>query len=190
MGSDYSILIVEYVTLLVLGMVLVLDNLRITICLGTLNLNRPCRKRIALSFGAFETLTPILGFIIGYSVAEKIEPWLGYIGPMTTAAYGIYIISLSKNKEKLYKGSSQLWLVLGLPFSLSLDNLMAGIGLGLIGFQIIPFAIIVGISSCIVSVIGFRVGDLIRRFLFNRSLIINGTILVAVSASLVFLQLE
>jgi putative Mn2+ efflux pump MntP len=188
--SGYNILSLEYFTLSIMGLLLVLDNLRITICLGTLNINKSCRKRLAISFGVFETLTPILGFVIGNSVAQIIEYWAGYVGPFAAAAYGIYIISLSRNEEKLDRITNQIWLILGLPFSLSLDNLMAGIGLGLIGFQIVPFAIIVGVCSCFVSLAGLKLGGTVRKFLYNKSQAVAGVILIAASTSLVIMQFQ
>jgi putative Mn2+ efflux pump MntP len=180
---DYH-LIGGYAALILLGFLLTLDNFRVSIGLGTLTISKTRQKHIALAFGICESLTTIFGFVIGNSLSSVITPWVQYVGPIAVGGYGAYVIFLNhfEKNELLLNG---LWLVLGLPISLSFDNIMAGVALGAIGFQIIPYAIIIGTMSGLTSLIGLRVGHALRKYLPSKADLIGGITLVVISVTMV-----
>jgi manganese efflux pump family protein len=180
--KDYHI-IGDYGALALLGFFLALDNFRVSIGLGTLNIDATRQKHISLAFGICESVTPTLGFVIGHSLSSSLTPWVQYIGPLILGGYGAYVILVDRF-EKKYMLIDRYWLVFVLPLSLSLDNMMAGIGLGIIGFQIVPYAIILGTISGLMSLTGLRLGHAIRKYLpFNTDLI-GGIALIIISVAL------
>lgn len=82
---DYY-LIGEYGALSIIGLILTMDNFRVSIGLGTLHLNKSQQKRIAVSFGLFESVMPILGVAIGNSIAILVGSWIEYLGAATVGA--------------------------------------------------------------------------------------------------------
>ena len=57
------------------------------------------------------------------------------------------------------------WAILGVPLCLSLDNLVAGIGLESLGQPVIPTVIVIGTVSGVMSLAGLTVGRLGRLYL-------------------------
>jgi manganese efflux pump family protein len=181
--TDYHV-IGEYGALVLLGFLLTLDNFRVSIGLGTLNIDATRHRHISLAFGICESVTPILGFVIGHSFSSSITPLMQYIGPLIVGGYGAYVILVDRF-EKKHLLIDRYWLIFVLPLSLSLDNMMAGVGLGIIGFQIVPYAIILGTISGLMSLTGLRLGHAIRKYLPNKADLIGGIALIIISVALV-----
>jgi manganese efflux pump family protein len=180
---DYH-LISEYGALAILGFLLTLDNFRVSIGLGTLNIDATRQKHISLAFGICESVTPIVGFVIGQSLSSSMTSLVQYIGPLIVGGYGMYVI-LVERFEKKHLLIGRYWLILGLPFSLSIDNMMAGVGLGMMGFQIVPYAIILGVISGLMSLTGLRLGHAIRKYMPNKTDLVGGIVLIIISVALV-----
>jgi putative Mn2+ efflux pump MntP len=84
------------------------------------------------------------------------------------------------------------WLLYGLPVSLSIDNIIAGVGLGIVvvGFDtIIIFIIITGIVAYFTSIIGFRLGNAISNHINIKSEFYSGIMLLLVALSFLFFEL-
>jgi len=80
------------VELLVLGFVLSLDNFRASIALGTLPFSRLRAVQVALTFGLWDGLAPLVGVLLGRYLGEAIGPIAEYVGPAVMAAYGLYLL--------------------------------------------------------------------------------------------------
>jgi manganese efflux pump family protein len=164
-----------------------MDNFRASISLGVFNINNSYKNQIIIAFGICATCMPIIGFIVGIKLAQSIESWVEYIGPALICSYGLYMIFfLPSNKEFVINNP---WLVVILPILLSLDNLGAGIGIGLLGIDIISFAITLGIMASITSFIGLRIGRVMTAYLPSRSNFVYGCILILLASSLLFINL-
>ena len=76
-------------------------------------------------------------------------------------------------------------MVLGLPLSLSLDNLIAGTSLGMIGFPIVLSVTIIGVMSSLFSLAGLRLGHTTVNLLRIRADLIGGVVLVVIALTFV-----
>ena len=76
-------------------------------------------------------------------------------------------------------------MVLGLPLSLSLDNLIAGTTLGMIGFPILLSVIIIGAMSSLFSLAGLRLGKTAVNLLRFRADLIGGVVLIFIALTFV-----
>jgi putative Mn2+ efflux pump MntP len=75
------------VRLLILGVVVGSNNFAAALALGSLGQSR--RKwRVVATFGAFETVFPLLGIWIGHEASERISGAAGWIGIGLLAALG------------------------------------------------------------------------------------------------------
>jgi putative Mn2+ efflux pump MntP len=170
-------------TLLFLGFALSLDSLRASLGLGALKL-RPLRQlQIVIAFGVCDALAPLVGLVIGKSLLAYIGGWIEYVGPLLLCAYGIYVIYIARWTDNETHQSDR-WMVLGLPLSLSLDNLIAGTTLGMVGFPLLLSVVIIGAMSALLSFAGLRLGGVAAKFLKVRTEMFAGVMLIFVALSL------
>src|SRR4030095_15612753 len=138
-------------TLLQLGFALILDSFRVSLGLGALKM-RPFRQaQIVLAFGLCDGLAPLLGILIGQSLIRFVGEWTEYLGPVVLGVYGAYVIYVAKRYEGRETPEPGGWVVLGIPLSLSLDNLIAGASLGLLGFPLLLSVTVIGAMRALMS---------------------------------------
>jgi len=173
------------ITLLLLGFALSLDSFRVSVGLGTLKLSRLRQLQIVIAFGVCDALAPLIGLLIGKSLLEFVGPWVEHIGPLLLCAYGVYVIYIAKRCAGTETGETDRWMVLGLPLSLSLDNLIAGTTLGMIGFPILLSVTIIGVMSSLLSFAGLRLGRTAVNLLRIKADLIGGVVLVVIALTFV-----
>jgi manganese efflux pump family protein len=62
----------------------------------------------------------------------------------------------------------------GIPLSLSLDNLLAGTGLGMLGFPPVFTAAVFGAMTALTTFVGLQLGGVVARFIPIRADILSG----------------
>jgi putative Mn2+ efflux pump MntP len=170
------------ITLLLLGFALSLDSFRVSLGLGTLKLSRMRQLQIVIAFGVCDALAPLIGLLIGKSLLEFIGPWVEHLGPLLLCAYGVYVIYIAR---RCVESETDRWIVLGLPLSLSLDNLVAGTSLGMLGFPILLSVFVIGAMSALLSFAGLRLGRTAVNLLRLRAELIGGVVLIFIALSFV-----
>lgn len=171
-------------TLLLLGFALSLDSFRVSLGLGALKL-RPVRQaQIVIAFGLCDGLAPLVGLLIGKSLVSYIGWWTEYFGPLALCAYGVYVIYVARRYTGGETQEPDRWVVLGLPLSLSLDNLIAGASLGLVGFPLLISVAVIGSMSALMSLAGLRLGSLAVNFLRINTELLGGVALLFIGLAL------
>jgi putative Mn2+ efflux pump MntP len=172
------------VTLLLLGFVLSLDSFRVSLGLGASRL-RPARQaQVVIAFGLCDALAPLVGELIGQSIIARGGAWLEYFGPLMLCGYGAYVIRVARRRDRRAEPEEGRWLMLGLPVALSLDNLIAGTSLGLLGFPVILSAAVIGAISALMSLAGLVLGKTAISLLKLQSEVIGGVALVVIGLTL------
>ena len=183
----YSLLITFEIgmgTLLLLAFVLSLDSFRVSLGLGALKL-RPVRQaQLVLAFGLCDGLAPLVGLLIGRSLVRYVGWWTEYFGPLALFAYGVYVIYVAKRSAGKEAKEPDRWIVLGLPLSLSLDNLIAGASLGMVGFPLLLSVAVIGSMSALMSFAGLRLGSVAVNFLRINTELLGGVALVFIALAL------
>ncbi len=149
---------------LVLGFVLSLDNFRVSIALGTVPFGVKRAVQVALTFGLAE-----------------------WVGAAALGGYGLYlVISALRNPEP--DELDHPWALFGIPLSLSLDNLLAGASLGILGLSPWFSAAVFGVTTAVMSLVGLQLGRAAARLIRIRSDLLSGVTLMiaAVALPLVF----
>jgi len=171
-------------TLLLLAFFLSLDSFRVSLGLGALKL-RPLRQaQLVVAFGLCDGLAPLVGLLIGKSLVRYVGWWTEYFGPLALFAYGVYVIYVAKRYAGKEADEPDRWVVLGLPLSLSLDNLIAGASLGMVGFPLMLSVAVIGGMSALLSFAGLRLGGVAANFLRINTELLGGVALVVVSVAL------
>jgi manganese efflux pump family protein len=169
--------------LLVLGFVLSLDNFRTALAFGAL---RPSLRRsvqVALVFGLWDGVAPLVGVLVGQYWSHAIGSTAEYVGAIALGAYGLYLVvraCLAPPPEEL----DERWALFGLPLPLSLDNVLAGTSLGLLGFSAWVAAPVFGVMTAVVALVGLQLGRAAAQVIPVRSDLLTGVALVVMATVL------
>jgi putative Mn2+ efflux pump MntP len=171
-------------TLIALGLVLSLDSFRVSLGLGVQKM-RPIRQaQIVFAFGLCDGFAPLVGLLIGKSLVNYIGGRIEYLGPLFLFAYGVYVIYVARRYVGREVEDTGGWMVLGLPLSLSLDNLAAGTSLGMIGFPIVISVLVIGAISALMSLAGLLLAKTAVNLIKPRSELFAGVALVVIAVTL------
>jgi putative Mn2+ efflux pump MntP len=66
------------------------------------------------------------------------------------------------------------WVLFGIPLSLSLDNLLAGPGLGMLGFPPVFTTAVFGATTAMTTFLGLQLGGVVARFIPLRADLLSG----------------
>jgi len=102
---------------------------------------------------------------------------LAHAGPAAVLLLGVAVVFLALRQEDVAEAANSDGVLFGLPLSLSLDNFLAGAGLGAIHFPILLSAVVIGLVSAAMSCAGLYMGAWMRRFLPRRMEIAVGAYL-------------
>jgi manganese efflux pump family protein len=162
-----------------LGLFLSLDNFRSSIAIGTIPFGFRRALQIAIVFGFWDGLAPLLGGVLGHFAGKVIGPIAEYVGPALLGVYGLYLL-LGALRRPAPEEIDQPWVMLfGMPLSLSVDNLLAGTGLGLLGLSPFLVAAVFGASTAVMSLVGLCIGRVAARLIPIRSDVLSGLSLLA-----------
>jgi putative Mn2+ efflux pump MntP len=168
---------------LVLGFVLSLDNFRVSIALGTVPFGMKRAVQVALTFGLWDAIMPLIGLLIGNQIGEAVGDVAEYVGAAALGGYGLYlVISALRNPEP--DELDHPWALFGIPLTLSLDNLFAGASLGLLGLSPWFSAAVFGVMTAVLSLAGLLVGRFAARLIRIRADLLSGVTLIAAAVAL------
>ena len=160
-------------SLLILGLVLSLDNARLAVALGAFKLSWRRALRIAVVFGFWDGFSPLVGLLIGRYFGEEIGKWADLLGPIVLLVFGLYLVVRSLQTEAPEE-LDERWVLFGIPLSLSLDNLLAGTGLGMLGFPPVFTAAVFGAMTALTTFVGLQLGGFVARFIPIRPDLLSG----------------
>lgn len=171
--------------LLGIGFVLSLDNFRVSIALGTVPFRLRRAIQIALTFGLWDGVMPLVGLSLGHYVGRAIGPISDYIGSSALGGYGLYLVIRAFRTPDPPDEIDNPWVTLfGIPLSLSLDNLVGGASLGLLGFSPWVPAGAFAATTAVMSIIGLHIGRFTAGLIRIRSDLLSGIALILAAITL------
>ncbi|MFE7235307.1 manganese efflux pump MntP [Streptomyces sp. NPDC002405] len=166
-----------------LGFVLGLDNFRVSIALGTVPFGLKRAMQVALTFGLWDAVMPLVGLLIGREIGEAVGGVADVVGAVALGGYGLYlVISSLRNPEP--DELDHPWALFGIPLTLSLDNLVAGASLGILGLSPWFSAPVFGLVTAVMSLIGLQLGRAAARLVRIRADLVSGVSLIIAAAVL------
>ena len=172
------------VAVILLGIALGLDSFRASLAMGASGLAGARWWRVSLAFATCDGVAPLVGLALGRATADGVAEWSGWVAPALLIGSGACV--LFKPPEDGPERSSSGWAVFGMPLCLSLDNLVAGVGLGALGTPVVPSAVVIGVLSGVMSLLGLAVGRLGRLSLPERVERLSGLVLVVMGVAAAF----
>jgi manganese efflux pump family protein len=170
--------------LLTLGVTLSLDNFRTAIALGALGVPRRRALYVALVFGFWDMVAPLVGILVGDVFAETIGAAADYIGAAVLGVYGLYLVVKAWRNPP--EALDERWALFGLPFPLSIDNVVAGTSLGLLGYSPWLAPPLFGFITAVMTFIGLELGRAASRFVPMRPDLLTGVALIIMAGFLAF----
>ena len=171
--------------LVLLAVALAWDSVLASLALGSLRLSLGHRIGIAFMFGVCDAAALFLGVAVSQPVVQAVGQWANLIAPLFLGGYGISVIVLARRcREGSGCDAGDRWLLWGVPVSLSLDNFVAGLSIGLDRLPILAAVLIIGTASGALSLVALLAGSTLRRFAPRRAESIGGVWLVIVAVAL------
>jgi putative Mn2+ efflux pump MntP len=177
------------ITLLLVGLSVGLGNFAASVAIGLGGVSQSLRMRVALTFGLFETGMPIIGLLIGNQIAGELGGKANIVGGLLLGLTGAYlIISALRNIDntEVQKASHSWGKLLIAGLSLSIDNLIIGFSLGTRHQPLLLAALIIGITSIAMSLLGLQIGNKLSNKIEKYSEFVSGLILMMLGLAIGF----
>jgi putative Mn2+ efflux pump MntP len=164
-----------------------LSNFAAAIGIGTGGVDNRIRLRVGLVFGLYEAGMPVAGLVLGQQSATGLGRTTHWVGGALLIALGLYGLAKSIRSggdidPKVRSASRSRLLVSG--FALSIDNLVIGFALGTYQVAILTGAIVIGLVSVAMSLVGLELGARIGRLSGRRGEQLGGLILISVGVAI------
>lgn len=156
--------------------------------------------KIAVTFGVFQLLMPVIGWIVGKAGQELIESVDHFIAFILLAIIGINMIvgaikenKKSKNGERVEKSgektATSTKTLLLMAVATSIDALATGVILpSVVGANTILLMLVavvmIGVITFIISFVGVYLGKKFGDLLSNKAEIIGGTVLIGIGTKI------
>jgi putative Mn2+ efflux pump MntP len=144
--------------------------------------------RASLSFGLFQALMPILGWLAGTTIVEFIESfdhWLAF-GLLAIVGGRMLWESFHSQDGQSKTDITKWFILLTLSIATSIDALAVGLSFAFLKVNITLAVLTIGLVSMIVTAIGFGLGRKASRMIGKRAEAIGGIILLAIGIRILF----
>ena len=138
--------------------------------------------RIALFFGLFQAIMPLIGWLSGLTIKDfvmSIDHWVAFILLSFIGCKMIYE-STKIESENIKTNPLNLYTLLMLSIATSIDALAVGISFAFLLVSIITPVVIIGVVTFILSFVGVFIGNLKGHLFEGKIEIIGGIILIGI----------
>ena len=178
----------ELITIILIAVGLAMDAFAVSVVSGSFykQLQIIHALRMALFFGGFQALMPLIGSLAGLSAKDYIVDYDHWVAFGILGAVGgkmIYESFKIKSVEDNYDPANIIVLLI-LSVATSIDALAIGLTLSLIARSIIVAVIIIGLITFVLSYLGVLVGKRFGHFFENKIEILGGLILIGLGVKI------
>lgn len=176
--------------MLLVGVGLSMDAFAASVCKGLRSSRIDWRHAIvtALSFGVFQAVMPIIGWALGGTFAPYIEPVDHWIAFVLLAGVGGKMLwdALSGAGEScpVDAGRFDIRELIMLSIATSIDALVVGISFAMSGMDIWLPALVIGLTTFTLSLVGFSVGNRFGARYERTATILGGCALILLGAKI------
>ena len=141
---------------------------------------------IATCFGSFQAFMPFMGWLAGLSLRDFISGVDHWIAFGLLSAIGCKMIYESCKVESIKREINPLnfFVLLILSVATSIDALAVGISLSFLKISIAIPAIIIGIVTFLLTLLGVFIGNRFGHFFENKIEIVGGLILIGIGTKI------
>lgn len=171
----------DFVSIIFLAIGLAMDAFSVSITRGlTLKCNIKYALIIAIFFGGFQALMPVIGWFSGIqlqNIVSALAPWIAFL---LLLGIGIKMIYESFHVDEDVCNIFSLKELLILSVATSIDAFAVGVTFAILNTPIITPIIVIGLVTFILSLIGVYIGKNMGHLFENKIEIIGGLILIII----------
>ena len=183
----------EFLTIIFIAVGLAMDAFAVSVVSGSLfkKLNVRHALQIAVFFGGFQALMPIIGSLAGLTVRDHIADYDHWIAFGLLAVVGGKMIyeSFKMKPERQNFDPSSIAVLFMLSIATSIDALAVGFTISFIKISIIISAAVIGLVTFILSYCGVFIGKKFGHFFENKIEIAGGIILICIGLKILIQDL-
>ena len=171
-------------TVLLVAVGLAMDAMAVSLGIGTTQYACSPRPvfRLAFHFGLFQALMPVLGWLGGLSIQSYIagiDHWVAF-GLLAFVGGRMIRSGFDANSESHGCDPSRGSMLIILSIAVSIDALAVGLSLAVMRVSIFYPALVIGIITGGLSLLGLRLGGRLGQAFGKRMEIIGGLILIGI----------
>jgi len=144
--------------------------------------------RTGVIFGTIEALTPILGWLLGAVGASLVAQWDHWIAFVLLAGLGIRLILAGMAPQAADAPAKPdrhaFWVLAITGLATSIDAMVVGVGLALLGVDILPVAAAIGATTFVMVTAGVMLGRILGAVAGRRAEVVGGVLLIGIGASI------
>ena len=175
----------QFLALVLMGIALGTDAFSLSIGIGMKKVCAVDVIKTSIVIGIFHVLMPLAGMMLGEIFGSFLGIYAFYIGRFLIIFIGASMIYESfKSNDRPCHNRLMGWSLILLAFSVSLDALTIGFGLGTFGFSVPLVITVFGLFGGLMTAIGLCFGRYIGGWIGERSEMIGGLILIILGIKL------
>ena len=171
------------IEIIFIGIGLAMDAFAVSVCKG-LSMKKINWKNaiiIAIYFGIFQALMPVVGYFLGTafsSIVESVDHWIAFI---LLAAIGGNMIKESTDDEVEKRNDNvDFRTMIVLAIATSIDALAVGVTFAFFKVNLILAIVLIGIITFALSILGVIIGNKFGDKLQNKAELTGGVILILI----------
>ncbi len=179
----------DFIALAGIAIALAMDAFAVALAAG-LTLPKLTKRhlfRFGFHFGLFQALMPILGWLAGISVREKIEAydhWIAFTLLFLVGAKMLKDAFSDETDEETYKDPTRGLSLVMLSIATSIDALAIGLSLAVLGVTIWAPALVIGLTASILTLIGMLLGRRLGQAWGTRVEVFGGLLLIVIGSKI------
>lgn len=172
-----------FIDIFLIAVALSMDAFAVAICKG-LSVKKVQAKHVlavGVYFGGFQALMPLVGFLLGFkfeSFITSIDHWIAFV--LLAIIGGNMIKEAMSKEEDEVNDSFSFRTMLPLAVATSIDALAVGISFAFLGVDIIEAAILIGVTTFVLSGIGVFVGNIFGSKYKSKAELAGGVVLILI----------
>jgi putative Mn2+ efflux pump MntP len=140
---------------------------------------------VAVYFGGFQALMPLVGWLVGRQVGPWLEAWDHWIAFGLLALLGVKMLWEARHQEA--PGPGDLYgtrVMLALAVATSIDALAVGVTLPMLGAPLVLSLVTIGATTALLSALGLYAGRRFGAMLGARLDVAGGLVLIGMGVKI------
>jgi putative Mn2+ efflux pump MntP len=172
-----------------------MDAFAVAVATGAAHEKLTCRRLFRLSwhFGLFQFIMPIIGWLIGSSIADLVGQYDHWLAFALLGFIGVKMVRESFQSEDHRNAASDPtkgWTLILLSVATSIDALAVGLSLAFLQVNVVNAAVVIGVFAFAMTATGMLCGRWLGVRFGKRMEFVGGLILIAIGVRILIQHLS
>jgi len=151
----------------------------------------PQALRVGVIFAVVETITPVVGWLLGSAASRYIEAWDHWIAFGLLVGLGVHMIhnavtgQVDADVEPVAR-TSGVWAIALTGLATSIDAMAVGVGLAFVDVNILVVAVVIGLCTFTLVTLGVMAGRALGALIGRRAEMGGGVVLILVGTLILY----